>query len=578
MPNKPFWIALAALTALTAATPAICQSAAPTLAAATDLDAAPAPESGAPDPLAPTRSEGPVLAPGTPAKAAVTAAAATTDPIVMLVREQMAGFTAHRSDRRDDVAAVSAYYAETQQPVWTTKDGLSPKAKQTIAELAKADDWGLKAAAFDVPVLTDPAPAAQAVAEAEIKLSLAVLKYARHARGGRLDPASVSKKFDQKPTIYEPQSVLQALAATEAADAYLRATHPQHPQFERLRQGLLAARAAQATDPSAKSTVVSPAQIVANMERWRWMPIELGSFFVWDSIPDQMTRVYDNGAEVLAEKIVVGKITSPTPIFSADMQFVIFHPSWGVPSGIKSFELAPQLRNTNGGWFSSNPLASSVLRAHGLQVRRNGVPVDPDQIEWSGVDIQSFEFTQPPGATNVLGMVKFRFPNKHDVYMHDTPERNLFGGKVRAFSHGCMRVQNPVHLAEVLLAHDKGWSVEKVREQSRSGSEITLSTPIPVHVTYFTVTVDEAGTLTSYPDIYGLDSRVASALEGREVQIVTGSISTDDAEAPPRRQSTSAGPRREASSGSGQASRARQRAKPAQAPKPFDPIAALFGQ
>src|SRR5262249_25611252 len=160
------------------------------------------------------------------------------------------------------------------------------------------------------------------------------------------------------------------------------------------------------------------------------------------------------------------KINTPTPIFSADMQFVIFHPSWGVPPGMKVNELAPQLRGS-GGWFSFAPSASQILAGHDLKVSRGGVPIDPASVDWSKVDIRTFDFTQPPGQKNVLGMVKFRFPNRHDIYMHDTPERHLFGGAVRAFSHGCMRVQNPVRLAEAILLHDRGWSSDRVGEYAR---------------------------------------------------------------------------------------------------------------
>jgi murein L,D-transpeptidase YcbB/YkuD len=252
------------------------------------------------------------------------------------------------------------------------------------------------------------------------------------------------------------------------------------------------------------------------------MPDDLGGFYVWDSIPEQMARVVDNGKVVFAEKIVVGRPTTPTPIFSADMLFVIFHPSWGVPTGIKTQELWPQLRDSNGGWFSTRPLASSVLSAHGLQVTRGGVPVDPDAIDWEKADIRSYDFVQPPGPRNVLGIVKFRFPNKHDVYMHDTPERHLFGSGLRAFSHGCMRVQNPVRLAEVLLAHDKGWSTAQVQDYVKRGGEVRLTTPIPVHVTYFTATVDENDNVRYFSDIYGLDGRVASALEGQPIALPTG--------------------------------------------------------
>jgi murein L,D-transpeptidase YcbB/YkuD len=295
--------------------------------------------------------------------------------------------------------------------------------------------------------------------------------------------------------------------------------------------GIINAATRNAMNGAAKPTAAGNVQrIIVNMERWRWMPENLGAFYVWDSVPEQMTSVYDAGKQVLNEKIVVGKAGSPTPIFSADMQFVIFHPSWGVPPGIKMYELGPALRSAGGGWFFSSG-ASAVLGAHGLRVSRNGQPVNPDSINWSSVDIRSFDFTQPPGPSNVLGIVKFRFPNKHDVYMHDTPERHLFGGSIRAFSHGCMRVQNPIKLAEVLLAHDKGMSAEQVKEYVRRGGEIKLTTPIPVHVTYFTAVVDDAGKLHHRPDIYSLDSRVASKLEGQAVHLA--SAAADKPEAAP---------------------------------------------
>jgi murein L,D-transpeptidase YcbB/YkuD len=389
---------------------------------------------------------------------------------------------------------------------------------------------------------------------------------------------------------------MQAIAVAEAADTYLRGLHPKHPQFELLRQAMLAARGAkpEAPEPAVKiptgSTIkagkthphvalvrqrlgVAPAidgkdeiydealvaevkafqsqnglaasgdinaatrnamngverptpaanlqRLIVNMERWRWMPENLGPFYVWDSVPEQMTSVYDGDKRVLHEKIVVGKPSSPTPVFSADMLFVIFHPSWGVPPGIKTHELAPALRSAGGGFLFFGGGASSVLAAHGLRVSRGGQPVNPDSVNWSSVDIRSYDFVQPPGPNNVLGIVKFRFPNKHDVYMHDTPERHLFGGATRAFSHGCMRVQNPIKLAETLLAHDKGMTADQVQEHVRRGGEIKLTTPIPVHVTYFTAVVDETGKLNFRPDIYALDSRVASKLEGQSVHIVS---------------------------------------------------------
>jgi murein L,D-transpeptidase YcbB/YkuD len=591
------------LAALIGCSAVSAQSPAHKSARALDLDAAPSGIS-TPDPLAPPDTTAPApIAPGAPPVAPQSKAAAEADPIVVLVRERLATRLNRASAaERDDYAGLAAFYADGNGlPVWTSETGFTQRAELAIAEIRKADDWGLKASDFDLPSAPVASATTSSLADAEVKLGLAVLKYGRQARGGRVDPSLISRMFDQKPAIYDPKSLMQAIAATESAAAYLRGLHPTHPQFHRLREALLAARGAKTQSEGAEQSVriprgprISPGQehphvglvrqrlaaaseagkeslydgplveevktfqrrsdleptgfidgalrnalngtarapakenvarLIANMERWRWLPADLGEFYVWDSVPEQMTSVYAQDKQVLSEKLVVGKPSTPTPIFSANMQFVIFHPSWGVPPGMKTQELWPQLRNT-GGWFFGTS-ASSVLGAHGLQVSRGGRPIDPDSVNWQSADIRGFEFTQPPGPRNVLGIVKFRFPNRHDVYMHDTPERNLFGGAVRAFSHGCMRVQNPIKLAEVVLAHDKGWSSDMVQEYVRHGGEIKLDKPIPVHITYFTVTIDASGKQHNHGDIYGLDGRLASALEGRAVHLASAAVAPE---------------------------------------------------
>lgn len=505
-------------------------------------EAPPAPLSD-PDPLTPAEVVAPPPHAPTPQVAAPAAApqSAPSD-VVLAVRGKLAADSKAQAynGERDDRAGLAAFYQTHSGPaLWTAADGFTPAAQKVLEEIARADDWGLAASAFALPEAPRAGSTVDALAEAEIKLGLAVLKYARFARGGRLEPSAVSRIIDQKPQIYDPKSIIEAIAPSSQPDAYLRSLHPKHPQFEKLRQALLAARKApesqapEAADAKdAKKAASKPPKseaiqrILVNMERWRWLPDDLGHLYVWDSVPEQMTRVYKDGQMLMQEKIVVGKPGSPTFLFSADMQFIIFHPSWGVPAGIKNYELGPLLKKYSepqGGLFSlfvKNTGASDVLKAQKLTITRNGQPVDPDQVDWKTADISQYHFQQPPGATNVLGVVKFRFPNKYDIYMHDTPERHLFGGSIRAFSHGCMRVQNPVHLAEVLLAEDKGWPADKVRGMvSHGGGEITLSKPIPVHITYFTATVDDAGTVQYHSDIYGLDGRIASALEGRQVHL-----------------------------------------------------------
>ncbi len=583
----------------------------PAVPAAVALDAAP--NAATPDPLTPPEANGPApKAPGAEAKPAETAQAPLPepDPIAAQILAHIAK-AGGKSDAREDVAGATAFYTENKgQPVWTTKEGFDPKALKAEHEIRNAGDWGLDASAFQLPANPGAAATPEALAEAEIKLSLAVLKYARHARGGRLDPAALSPIIDRRPHIYEPKSVLQGISAAESADAYLRGLHPKHEQFKRLRQALLALgkgggssvhipagpdfkpgdenqqialirKRLVVSEQGAKETAYDTAvleavnryqkehglevtgvidrkfraslnetagggspdenrqRILINMERWRWMPENLGEFYVWDSVTEQYTRVFDHGKMVLQEKIVVGKPSTPTPTFSANMQFVVFNPEWGVPEGIKVNEIAPRLRSSSGGggflFFGGGGSSDILQRLGGLRVSMNGHPVDPDSVDWSSVDIRRYQFTQGAGGKNVLGIVKFRFPNKHDVYMHDTPDRHLFGDGQRAFSHGCMRTQNPLHLAEVILAHEKGYSPAQIHEMAASGqtTEIKLAKEIPVHVAYFTAEADEKGHVRYFADLYGLDGRIASAIRGQPVHFGSDPVAVEE-ESPAR--------------------------------------------
>ena len=457
----------------------------------------------------------------------------------------------------DDLAAMTAYYDKRTGPLlWVTEDGYSKRAKAAIAELRKADDWGLRSEDFVVPDLTGETLSDVSTAEAEITLTLSLLKYARHARGGRIaDPSRVSKLFDQKPPIRPPHLVLADLEAAKAPDAYLRSLHPKHDQFVKLQRLLVKLRhSGQRTTESEAANAsiafgarlnetasisrggsqraLSPRvaadidRILVNMERWRWLPVDLGTLYVWNNVPEFITRVVKSGKIINSDHIVAGQPEWPTPAFSAEMKTIVFHPSWGVPDGIKRKELAPLLRKSSGGGlaslFSGAPSSQDVLNAHNLRVYRGGRQIDPNQVDWSSTNISAYEFRQPPGPRNVLGAVKFMFPNEHDIYMHDTPERDLFSRSFRGLSHGCMRVGDPRRLAQVLLGEDKGWSKAKVASMFRGGSQsVALSTHIPVHMTYFTAMVGYQGDLHTFADLYGLDARVGKALLGRQVRFKT---------------------------------------------------------
>jgi L,D-transpeptidase YcbB len=456
-----------------------------------------------------------------------------------------------------DLAAAAAFYDAHSGPLlWITESGLSGPGHAVIAEIRQADDWGLRSRDFKVPALPAEALSHEAVAGAEIELTLAVLKYARYARGGRVgNPSSISKLLDYTPPVRPPDHVLADIVASKAPQGYLRSLHPKHEQFERLRQLYLKSRAdvgdisgglklqaalpqhvrSEVPRPGASSRgsgndgadkTVRLARILLNMERWRWLPEELGEFYVWNNVPEFVTRVVRRGEIIHADKIVAGQPDWATPAFSADMKMIVFHPSWGVPDGIKRKELLPLLRNSSRGdligLFTGAQSSRAVLEQHKLQAYFQGRPVDADQVDWSSANIGAFEFRQPPGATNVLGAIKFMFPNRHDVYMHDTPERDLFARSFRGLSHGCMRVADPRRLAALLLAHDKGWSEQQVGNLLNGGTrEVELATPVRVHMTYFTAMVDGQGNLQTFGDLYGLDTQMGAILFGKKVPFVT---------------------------------------------------------
>lgn len=260
-----------------------------------------------------------------------------------------------------------------------------------------------------------------------------------------------------------------------------------------------------APQPEDKATQIE--RVLVNMERWRWLPSDLGSLYIWNNIPEFLTRVVKDGAVIYEERIVVGKPKTPTPIFSDEMEYVEFHPFWNVPDSIKTNELLPGLM-----------AGRDPLGRQGLVAKYKGRTVDPYSVDWSSIDIRRFHIYQPPGRGNALGIVKFMFPNKHDVYMHDTPSKSLFNASARAFSHGCMRVRNPLKFAEVVLGEGLGWDRKEIDRHVANGEnqQVRFDRKIPIHITYFTATVTETGELVTRSDIYGHDRRLMAALNGAE--------------------------------------------------------------
>ena len=229
------------------------------------------------------------------------------------------------------------------------------------------------------------------------------------------------------------------------------------------------------------------ADIVAQMERWRWLPADLGNRHVFVNIPEFTVRVMEAGMPIHTARVIIGKPETPTPVFSHVMDHLVVNPSWFIPPSIMKNDILPGL--------AKDP-DYAAKRGYVVTKRGNNVTV-----------------RQPPGERNALGNVKFMFPNEHAVYLHDTPGRHLFSADKRAFSHGCVRVDQPMKLAEILLGRDEGWSEQRLRGLVGGGERtIRFTRPLAVHLTYMTHVVDANGNIKTFSDIYGFHQRVRSAL------------------------------------------------------------------
>ncbi|NOU06365.1 MAG: L,D-transpeptidase family protein [Hyphomicrobiaceae bacterium] len=481
----------------------------------------------APEPLVPTQPA--TNASATPVPAPTVAPIPAATPAFALSVELAERITRDRGLSREDRDALTKFYDGRQgAPLWVDAKGINKNGDTLRAEFEKSVDYALTPSSYKVALSTETTNVG--LADSEIAHSTAALRYARHARGGRMDPTALSNAIDRKAQLLPSAEVLAALANGKDSAETLRGFHPRHPQFEALRQKLLKHRAGETVvelPPAAASAPVAPnakaksqvqaqpkapsaasieRKLVTNMEMWRWMP-DMGAYHIQSNIPEYQFRVVREGKVVHTERIIVGKPVTMTPMFSDEMRLVVFKPFWNVPESIKWKELQPQLMRSSG-----------ALSKAGLKAQINGRDVDPGAVEWDLMDMRQVHIFQPPGPANALGQVKFLFPNKHDVYMHDTPTKNLFNTTVRSYSHGCMRVRDPLKFAEVILGNDKGWSREQINRLANTGpdnNEVKLDKKVPVHVTYFTAWVDADGKMQTANDIYGHENRVQLGIEGK---------------------------------------------------------------
>jgi L,D-transpeptidase YcbB len=540
--------------------------------------AAAAPAAAAQPPAAAAQPPAAAQAPAEPAADAKAAAAeppvvvdplASLDPADRPIAEKIRDLFAAKSDKifasKKERAAIEAFYKNRNlAPLWLDKGVENARAKAVIARVKAADADGLDLNDYKLPDLAASEP--DALAEAELKLTQTVITFARHLQAGRFPYTRISHNSIELPQAPpDMAAVLTKLADAKDAAAALDEFSPPHAAYKALKAKLAELRGATGEEQKIvripdgpmvrpgmedermpllrkrlklggdgsnlrlddelvaalkafqKSAGLNPDgvlgpntlrhlnnhvaprradninTIIANMERWRWYARDLGKAYSMVNQPDFTLKVVNEGKTVWTTRVVIGKPDMKTPLLSETMKYITINPTWNVPPSIVQNEYLPAL--------AQDP---TVLARMGLKVvyNRDG----------------SVHIYQPPGADNALGRIRFNFPNRFLVYQHDTPDKPLFAHEVRAYSHGCMRVQDPAKYAEVLLGIARPgdhYSQERIKKMYGSAEQDIQLPPgsIWVHLTYQTAFVDDDGKLQIRRDIYGLDGRMFAALK-----------------------------------------------------------------
>jgi murein L,D-transpeptidase YcbB/YkuD len=526
-----------------------------------------------------TTTASPEPAAATPATEPVKAASNVPpedQPVADKLRDMLGAKSLRYFDRKAERTAVEKFYtAHEYAPLWTKGGALTETGRGVVARLRDAASDGLNASDYPVPdfaAATNP----DALAEADLKLTASMLDYARQAQSGRMHWSQVSGdiSYPEHPT--DPNEVLTNVTTAKDASAALDSYNPPQKLYRELKAKLAElrgqgegpvvqiadgpalkfipargkkqpavtmedervpqlraklgisenadethydARVAEAVrkfqegaelrptgilDDKTVKAINSPKRdkqidtVLVNMERWRWLPRQLGApgignAYVILNIPDYTLKVMQNGAQVWTTKVVTGQPgVHATPLLTETMKFITVNPTWNVPPSIIYNEYLPALQQD-----------PTVLTRMGLKLER--------------ARDGSIHISQPPGEANALGRIRFNFPNKFLVYQHDTPNKELFGKEERAFSHGCMRVQNPDQYASILLnitEPNEHFTPDKIRSMyGHSEIDLKFPTPIPVNITYQTAFVDDAGKLQFRKDVYGRDATMLALLK-----------------------------------------------------------------
>jgi len=398
---------------------------------------------------------------------------------------------------------IGAVYAARQNlPLWIERGHVRPEAKALVRLIETADEQGLQPSAYAPQTLRAAIAEAaggetDALLRAELALSAAAAAYGAdlHTPATAADLAYLDPSLPTAPRTR--RAALDLLSRAPSLAKGLAELRRMSPVYERLRAAWAQARERGGADA---------ALLRLNLERARAYPAELGRRYLWVDVAAQRLDVYEDGRRVDSMKVVVGRRTEPTPAMAAMVRYAVLRPYWNVPPDLVARNVAPKV-------LAQGP---SYLERQRMEVLSDwtdqAAPLDPTTIDWAAVAAGRLPLRvrQLPGRDNMMGQVKFIFPNGFGVYLHDTPLRALFVGDERLGSAGCVRLEDAPRLARRLLGE------ATLSTKSAAGepeTRVDLSEPIPVYIAYFTVAPEAAGHVARRPDIYGRDAAVSAALE-----------------------------------------------------------------
>jgi murein L,D-transpeptidase YcbB/YkuD len=393
------------------------------------------------------------------------------------------------------------YQGRQFMPAWVNGDEPTPQMTDLIQQLKYSERHGLEPANYRVSEFEQERAQAtnnagthfdtNAVPEIDAKMTYSYLRYAADLLGWTHSAHDVYENWLVEPKTEDLVARLTRAVSAAQVGPTLEELAPTHPQYK----GLQAALAAERQHPDGHID-----QLKMNLERWRWAPRDLGDRYILVNVPAYQMQVMEHDKPVLAMRVIVGSPENPTPLFSDEMTYIVFSPYWNIPESIIRKETIPHMAK-DPQYLERNHI--EIVSANGKNV------IDPSKIDWSDDSaVEKLHFRQTPGPENALGLVKFIFPNHFSVYLHDTPEDRLFSRPHRDLSHGCIRVENPVALAQYILRDRPEWTPERIDAAMNAKKEqvATLNERLPVHIGYWTAWVEPDGKTVIYTDDpYGID-------------------------------------------------------------------------